>query len=177
MTKKTTQSKIPLELINAIKNHEGYSRNVYMDTMGIETIGYGRNIKAHPLSEEEKKMIEHNYGEYSKEEAEKWLIEHLEELYDALTQFRWFHKLDSTRQGIILDMAYNLGIPRLLLFKKMILALNSGDYANASYEMLNSGWAMQTKRRAKYLSELMRTHKEPKEPTYLATQNIKDKGA
>lgn len=141
--------------LKLIKNHEGYRAKPYLDTLGIETIGYGRNLKAYPLSEAEKRMILINDGKYSKEEAEKWLKERIEELELSLLNYRWFNKQDSFHQAIILDMAYNLGIPRLLLFKKMILALNSKDYLGASREMLNSGWAMQVKHRAIRLSQAM----------------------
>ncbi|PAF53240.1 hypothetical protein BKH42_06850 [Helicobacter sp. 13S00482-2] len=145
-------NKIALEFI---KSHEGYRAQSYTDTRSIETIGYGRNLQAHPLSEEEQRDILLNNNKYSKKQAEAWLIAHLEILEKELSTYTWFNKLDGIRQGIILDMAYNLGIPRLLLFKKMILALNSGDYIGASKEMLNSGWAIQTKDRAVNLSIAM----------------------
>lgn len=149
-------NKLAIELI---KKHEGFSSRVYMDTLGNETIGYGRNIKQYPLSEAEKREIEINRGLYSKESASQWLIEHIEKIETELKSYRWYNKLDDTRKGIILDMAYNMGVPRLLLFKKMILALNSGDYLGASREMLNSGWAMQTKYRAIKLAEVMKVAK------------------
>ncbi|PAF49065.1 hypothetical protein BKH41_02955 [Helicobacter sp. 12S02232-10] len=158
--KEENNQTISKELIEMIKKHEGYKGRVYLDTQFIPTIGYGRNLKAHPLSEAEERDIKMNLGVYGKKEAEEWLKNHLEGLYNELSKYRWFHKLDSVRQSIILDMAYNLGIPRLLLFKKMILALNSADYDNASHEMLNSSWAMQVKERAKKLSVLMREHKD-----------------
>ncbi|PAF49274.1 hypothetical protein BKH41_03785 [Helicobacter sp. 12S02232-10] len=161
-TKKETNNPSPIseEVLEMIKKHEGYRGQVYLDTASIETIGYGRNLKQYPLSEEEQRNIKLNFGVYGKKEAQEWLKNHLEELYNELYQYRWFKNLDATRQSIILDMAYNLGIPRLLLFKKMILALNSKDYSNASREMLNSSWAMQVKDRAKRLSQLMQEHKE-----------------
>lgn len=158
--KANNPSPISEEVLEMIKRHEGYRGQVYLDTASIETIGYGRNLKQYPLNEEEQRNIRMNLGVYGKKEAEVWLKNHLETLYDELSKYQWFNKLDPTRQSIILDMAYNLGIPRLLLFKKMILALNSKDYTNASYEMLNSAWAMQTKDRAKRLSQLMKEHQE-----------------
>lgn len=143
------------EAIKLIKNHEGYRATPYMDTLGIQTIGYGRNLKTYPLSEEEKRTILINDGKYSKQEAENWLKDHLEKLERDLKKYAWFNNLDDFHQAIILDMAYNMGVPRLLLFKKMILALNSKDYLGASREMLNSGWAMQVKHRAIRLSQAM----------------------
>lgn len=142
------------EAIDFIKRHEGFSKKIYKDSVGIETIGYGRNLRQFPLSTIEKEKIEHDGG-YSEEDALKWLITQISAIEEKLEGYIWFKKLDNTRKAIILDMAYNLGIPRLLLFKKMILALNISDYKGASREMLNSGWAMQVKNRAKTLSAWM----------------------
>ncbi|MDO7253891.1 glycoside hydrolase family protein [Helicobacter cappadocius] len=139
-----------------IKKHEGFSSRVYMDTLGNETIGYGRNIKQYPLSETEKREMLLNRGNYSKANALKWLEDHLDEIEKELEPYKWYQKLDDYRKGIILDMAYNMGVPRVLLFKKMILALNSQDFVVASKEMLNSGWAIQTKTRAIKLAEHMK---------------------
>lgn len=150
------------EAIDFIKAHEGFFEKEYTDTVGIKTIGYGRNLEAYPLSEDEKRSILINDGKYSKKDASDWLIHHIEVLQKDLEKFSWFKCLDIHHQAIILDMAYNLGIPRLLLFKKMILALNSKDYITASREMLNSGWAMQVKTRAKALSLAMAETKELK---------------
>ncbi|PAF50855.1 glycoside hydrolase family protein [Helicobacter sp. 13S00477-4] len=148
------------QALEFIKSHEGFSAKPYLDTANIETIGYGRNLSAYPLSEDEQREILINEGRYSKEDAQEWLINQLQKLENELNKYHWFKKLDTYRQAIVLDMAYNLGVPRLLLFKKMILALNSGDYASASREMLNSGWAMQVKSRASKLAIAMREIKQ-----------------
>jgi lysozyme len=54
-------------------------------------------------------------------------------------------------------MAFNLGIPRLKLFKNMWSAIHRKDYERASVEMLDSKWAEQVKGRATRLSDIMRT--------------------
>ncbi|PAF46122.1 hypothetical protein BKH46_08925 [Helicobacter sp. 12S02634-8] len=136
-----------------IKTHEGFSSRVYADTLGVPTIGYGRNLKAYPLSAAEKEALID--GEWSKEEAEAWLLERVEALYEKLLGFSWFAHLDKERQAILLDMAYNLGVKKLLGFKKMIEALKTHDYISAAKEMSASLWAKQTKSRALKLSALM----------------------
>lgn len=65
--------------------------------------------------------------------------------------------LNPTRQAVILDLAYNVGLAGFYRFKKMISALTQGDYERASEEMIDSKWYRQTGRRAQRLVELMRS--------------------
>ena len=53
-------------------------------------------------------------------------------------------------------MAFNLGIPRLNMFRKMWAEIEEEDYDTAALEMLDSRWAKQVKGRATELSDLMR---------------------
>ena len=57
---------------------------------------------------------------------------------------------------IIANMAFNLGLTRLVKFKKMFAALNKGDYKLASEEGLDSRWAKQVYNRAKRLMNRLR---------------------
>tara|TARA_B100000029_G_scaffold255063_1_gene251835 strand:+ start:267 stop:740 length:474 start_codon:yes stop_codon:yes gene_type:complete len=57
---------------------------------------------------------------------------------------------------IIANMAFNLGLTRLVKFKKMFEALNAGDYKKASEEGLDSKWAKQVYNRAKRLMNRLR---------------------
>ena len=57
-------------------------------------------------------------------------------------------RLDSVRQLILIDMAFNMGVPRFYKFKKMWAAVHDEDYPTAAKEMLDSRWAKQVKGRA-----------------------------
>ena len=57
---------------------------------------------------------------------------------------------------IIANMAFNLGLTRLVKFKKMFAALNAGDYKTASEEGLDSKWAKQVYNREKRLMNRLR---------------------
>jgi len=57
---------------------------------------------------------------------------------------------------IIANMAFNLGLTRLVKFQKMFKALNEGDYKQASIEGLDSKWAKQVYNRAKRLMNRLR---------------------
>jgi lysozyme len=61
---------------------------------------------------------------------------------------------------VVIDMAFNVGVPRLTGFKKMWAALHCGDYAEAAKEMMDSKWARQVGRRAERLSSMMETGAE-----------------
>ena len=73
------------------------------------------------------------------------------------TMFEWrIHS--SIRQEVLANMCFNMGITRLLKFRKMWAALNSAvpDYQTAADEMLDSHWAIQVGPRALRLAAQMR---------------------
>ena len=53
-------------------------------------------------------------------------------------------------------MCFNLGLPRLLKFKKMIIALEQGYYDQAADEALDSQWARQVGDRAQRIATAFR---------------------
>ena len=71
------------------------------------------------------------------------------------SQFNWYRRLDNVRQDVIIEMIFNLGLPRFLGFKKMIQALREDDYPQAAIEMLDSKWARQVGSRADTLVNIM----------------------
>jgi lysozyme len=68
----------------------------------------------------------------------------------------WWRKLDDVRQNVIANMAFNMGVPRLLGFSMTLDLVNSGRFDAAAEEMLRSRWAVQVGDRAKRLSTMMR---------------------
>lgn len=154
---------IDKKTLQTIKTHEGFKDKTYLDTMNIETIGYGRNLKQYPLTLDEKLLIAKNNGRYPREEAELWLISHCEILEKELNTFEWYRQLDEFRKGIILDMAYQLGIPRLLKFKLMTMDLRIKNFTGAATQMLKSAWAVQTPNRVKKLALMMEYGEEYQE--------------
>jgi lysozyme len=65
--------------------------------------------------------------------------------------------LDSVRTGVLVEMAYQLGISGLLKFAKMHAAIRVNDFVTAHSEGLDSVWAEQTPNRALRLMTRMRT--------------------
>ncbi|TLD83960.1 lysozyme [Helicobacter sp. MIT 11-5569] len=134
---------------------EGFRSKVYKCPAGFDTIGYGRNIKANPLSAEEKALLKN--GEVSKEVALEWLKEELEKCYNQLDkEFAWFKTLDIKRAGALTDMVYNLGFGGFKSFKNTIKYLEAKDFAQAANNMEQSKWFRQVKRRGVFITNLVR---------------------
>lgn len=127
-------------LIARIKQHEGFRTHPYKDSVGKLTIGYGRNIEDNGISEAE---------------AETMLRHDVLAAQDAAGQFTWYRKQNAARKDVLTEMVFNMGLPRVLGFKKMIQALRDDDHEEAAYQMMDSKWAIQVGKRAETLSSLM----------------------
>jgi lysozyme len=134
-----------LTLKNMLIQEEGYSQTIYKDSEGIWTAAIGRNLEARGISMSEALMMLDNDIQYFIEQLTK--------------KIPFFKLLDEIRQIVLIDMAFNLGINRLLEFNNTLKAVEQADYATAAKEMLDSKWAKQVGRRAIRLSKMMETGK------------------
>jgi lysozyme len=80
------------------------------------------------------------------------IAKHSAELARALP---WVSRLDSVRRDVLVDMAFNMGVPKLWTFKNTLALVERGNYAAAAANMLKSLWADQVKGRAKHLARIM----------------------
>jgi lysozyme len=152
------------DLINELIKHEGLRLTVYQDTLGIDTIGIGRNLQDRGISKEELAeldipTIEHIY-EYGITEADAMVlaendVQIVEE--ELVRAHPCVDRLDSVRQLVLIDMAFNMGVPRLCKFKKMWAAVHENKFDIAAKEMLDSRWAIQVKSRSTKLAHAMHT--------------------
>jgi len=152
------------KLIEKLIVHEGLRLQVYKDTLGIDTIGIGRNLEDRGISKEELDeldipTIDHIY-EYGITEADAMAlaendVQIVEE--ELLRAHPCVDRLDSVRQLILVDMAFNMGVPRLCKFKNMWAAVHENKFDVAAKEMLDSKWANQVKSRATKLAHAMHT--------------------
>jgi len=63
-----------------------------------------------------------------------------------------------TAFGIVIEMCFQLGLPRLQKFKRFHYHLNKCEYEESAAEMLDSVWAKkQTPNRAKALADKMKS--------------------
>ena len=134
------------KLIEMLKRHEGVETHAYTDSVGKITIGVGRNIDPNQglgLSDREIKYLLSN--DISRVELE---------LYNT---FDWFDELDLARGDAMVNICFNLGLPRMLKFKKALAAMEAKDYNLAAIELLDSKWANQVGHRAIELSVMIET--------------------
>ena len=129
-----------------IKQDEGLVLHSYADTLGYATIGYGR-------------LVDQRKGGGISEDEALYLLKNdvnarLNVLENAID---FFARLDDARKAVLLNMSFQLGITGLLKFKNTLAKIESGDYENASVNMMKSLWARQTPNRAQRLAEQMRT--------------------
>lgn len=124
-----------------IERHEGCRFEPYLDSEGVQTIGIGHNLHK-PLT---RTAVEQIFKD---------------DLADAINEcvhaFPFFLELSQARQWVLIDMCFNLGLPRLQKFTKFLEAVELGHYETAANEMLESLWAKQVKSRALELATLMR---------------------
>ena len=134
------------KLVKMLTTHEGSKSHAYKCTAGKITVGVGRNIDPEGglgLSQEEISYLLGNDIERVEEE-----------LANALP---WLLELDCARIDALVDMCFNLGLPRFLKFAKALDALEAGDYNRSADEFMDSLWAKQVGYRAYEVSEMIRT--------------------
>lgn len=129
-----------------IAQHEGCRLKPYTDTLGILTIGYGRNLEQG----------------VTRDEADMMMRNDLRRVRVAAEKYQWFETLSDVRQAVVLDMTYQLGPKGFSRFKKTRARIAAKEWNIAADEMLQSVWAKdQTPTRAKRLARMMREDRWP----------------
>lgn len=141
-----THKTIPLGLIRQLKRHEGLSLKLYRCPAGYYTIGYGRNIEMNGITETEAESLLMNDVLTAAKDAETYLGLDL------------YEDLGEVRRAVIINMAFNLGLPKLMSFKRLKNALLERDFNLAADCMKQSLWFSQVKRRGAELVIQMRTN-------------------
>jgi lysozyme len=115
---------------------------IYVDSVGKVTGGVGRNLTDRPFSEDEMALMLKNDIDTAERELDRALP--------------WWRSLTDARQNVLANMCFNMGIARLLGFKKTLVLVKAHRYDAAAAEMLNSKWATQVGQRASRLAEMMK---------------------
>lgn len=133
-------------LAQQLRRDEGTKPSAYQDHLGFWTIGVGRLIDAR------------KGGGLRPDEIEYLLANDIKDRARALlAALPWFGALDDARQGVLLNMAFQLGTAGLLAFKNTLEQVRLGQYKRAAEMMLQSKWATQTPERAARLAKQMET--------------------
>ena len=139
------------ELKNEVKECEGYVNKIYKCSEGFDTIFYG-----HKVTPED--TYEHGV-EYPKEMGEEVFDKDFQRTVEAAERLIDNRPINYAAKEVIINMVYQIGEGGVSKFKNMWKALDSEDYGEASFQMLDSLWAKQTPARAGKLAGKMRSAK------------------
>ena len=112
-----------MTLIDQLILHEGRRHRVYFDSLGVPTIGVGRNIRDKGLSDDEIDYL---------------LMNDVREATADLQGFEWWSRVDPVRRDVLIEMRFQLGPDRFRAFKATLAAVAVGDYVLAAERMLKS---------------------------------------
>lgn len=127
-----------------IKLDEGLRLELYRCSKDKLTIGYGWNIEDNGIPQEVADLLFEHSFKAATEDAAKFI-----------GAMAW-SQLNETRRGVLINMAFNLGLPTLRAFKRFRHYVQQGDYEKAANEMIDSAWYRQVGDRAKRLEQQMR---------------------
>ena len=147
---------LPPNLIEQIKEdlvrHEGYVTEIYLCSEGYPTFGIGHMVTEHdmeytwpvgtPVTDERILQVFHDDCKVAVADVEL-LVDNLSDHPDFVSR-------------VLVNMAFNIGRPRLSKFKNMLAAIEAKDYNLAAEEMIDSKWYQQVGRRSEELVEIMK---------------------
>lgn len=137
-------------IIDQLKRDEGFRPNIYVDTMGKHTIGYGHNLDANPIPA----LV----TPISEVLAIQFLGVDVERISRQLQlQLPWVVSLDDARHGVLQNMSFNLGAGGLMEFHHDIADTQAGNYDKAAADMQASAWYTEVGDRAVRLVKQMKT--------------------
>lgn len=133
------------QITQQLRRDEGEVLHAYQDSLGYWTIGIGCLID------------KRKGGGITKEESEYLFLNRLRlKMAELDAMIPWWRTLDEPRQGVLLNMAYQMGVDGLLGFVNTLRLIRDGLYEAAADAMLKSKWYVQTPHRAERLSTQMR---------------------
>lgn len=147
---------LPQHLMDQIKEdlvrHEGYVTEIYLCSENYPTFGIGHMVTENdmehtwpvgtPVTDERILQVFHDDCKVAIADAEL-LVNNLSDHPDFVSR-------------VLVNMAFNIGRPRLSKFKNMLAAIEAKDYNKAADEMIDSKWYHQVGRRSQELVEMMR---------------------
>lgn len=133
-----------LKALKRIKSHEGYRNHLYRDPLFPEIItgGYGHNF-----SEEMDYKLANLILIFDFRRAE----ENIEKIFDK----ELLNKISCEHYYVLVELMFQLGLPRFKQFKKMITAINKEDFKEAANELRDSLYYRQVKNRAEELAHIL----------------------
>lgn len=144
-------------LITMLRNEEGVKNKPYQDHLGYWTIGVGHLMderKGGSLPDWAMAELTSN-GKLTDESINRLLEEDINRTINHLPE--WMSGLDPVRYGVMVDMAFQMGVNGLLGFNNTLHYIRQGSYNLAANNMQQSLWYRQTPNRATRRIKEMRT--------------------
>ena len=131
-----------------IEADEGCVYKIYRCSEGYPTAGIG-----HLLTEWDEEYYDKPIGTpVPEEKVQEWFVNDVQTaINDCNDIFNSFEKLPEDIQHVLINMAFQLGKPRLSKFRLMIAAVEMEDYREMALQMEDSRWFKQTTNRAQRL--------------------------
>lgn len=125
--------------ITELRRDEGSRLTVYDDATG-QSLRQGDSIRGHPTIGIGRAL---DVNGISLTEAEYLLANDIERIERELGQTNWFKALDPVRQGVMVNLAFNMGVAGLKTFVRMIAACQAKDFDEAVRQLKDSHWYRQ----------------------------------
>jgi GH24 family phage-related lysozyme (muramidase) len=151
------------DLYNRVKEHEGVRNSVYKDSRGNLTIGVGFNLNRSDANKRLKsvgadpKLIRSGKGKLTDNQVDTLYKEDLNKAKISAKKLvsKTWDELPKGVQGVLTEMAFNLGEGGLSEFKNTLGYIEEKRFKLASQSMLKSKWARQIGDRAKTLANII----------------------
>ena len=114
------------DLEREVASDEGFVPIPYRCTSGKLSIGYGTNIQDGITKDEALLLMRHRLGK---------VVAAME------SRLPFWSKLTDERRRVLANMGYQMGMGGLMGFRRMLAAMERGDYDTAGKEMMDSKWA------------------------------------
>jgi lysozyme len=136
-----------------LERDEGCVYAIYLDHLNLPTFGIG-----HLVTEADPEHGQSVGTKISEDRVRQVFNSDIESVVgDCDRAFDDFGSLPEGVQLVIANMMFNLGLPKFSRFKKMIRAMELGDWQSAADEMIDSKWYQQVTARARRLEAAMRS--------------------
>ena len=147
-----------MSLIANIKENEGFCGEIYEDSRGYKTIGYGFLVAA--LSKDELALNGGRVEPMSRAAADQILELKLRKLRPAVFEaFAWLKDKPQNVQDVVIEMCYQMDVNKVKKFVTTLHYIRTSEYEKAIANGLRSLWAQQTPNRArKVLNGLLAKH-------------------
>lgn len=138
-----------------IRQNEGFFAKITKDTQGFDTIGIGHKITS------DAERVKYANG-ITRAEADDLFEADFAEAKRQISAAggEIYRRLSLIRQGVLLEMVFQMGKTTVMKFRRMWKALEFGSFDRAADEMIDSLWYHQTPARCMRLAKVMKKDSE-----------------